>query len=304
MTRPIRRPRRAMSADSSTAPSAAPSTTVAPGAPASVCDPSRSLATIVATVTAAMCPVLPSATPANSAERDRRRARSRAAGERTVAVMRPPRYVRRSGRGPRRSGADPGSGGRLRRLGGLDRQAQAVRQLHLAGRPAGDPQQGRGAHHGRHAPRPRRRHVEAVERVQELHAPRGVLRRGRAHRVDADRALLALELVHGADERVRRGRPPRRPARSRRRGRCTGRRSRCRRGPARARRRGGPSTWRRRPAGPGPGPRRPSASSAESVALPACSTGTCRMPGPGERRPWRAIDALPLQPGIGRRRSS
>ena len=106
----------------------------------------------------------------------------------------------------------------------LDREAQPVRELHLARRAAADPQQGRRADDCGDAPGPRRRDVEPVERVQELHAPRRILGRGGAHRVDAHRALLALELVDGPHERRARCRPPRRRARSPRRARCTARR--------------------------------------------------------------------------------
>ena len=58
------------------APIAAPMTTVAPGAPLQAVDPEMSWATIVATVTAAMWPVLPRATPATSDQTVRRRSRS------------------------------------------------------------------------------------------------------------------------------------------------------------------------------------------------------------------------------------
>ena len=83
---PIRRVRPAISEARSTEPSAAPSTTVAPGAPANVCEPSMSLATIVAIVTAAMCPVDPRATPAIRVFRARVRAAWSAAGCRAIGA--------------------------------------------------------------------------------------------------------------------------------------------------------------------------------------------------------------------------
>ena len=74
-----------------TEPTAAPPTTAAPGAPASVAWPSMSRATIVDTVIAAMCPVLPRATPETSVQRERRRAAASADGDsggivRTIAA--------------------------------------------------------------------------------------------------------------------------------------------------------------------------------------------------------------------------
>src|SRR5205085_9193799 len=84
---PRRRPRLAMSADRVSAPRAAPRTTVDPGAPARVVEPRRACATIVATVIASMCPVLPSATPAVMALRVRRLDRASDVGSRvTVAI--------------------------------------------------------------------------------------------------------------------------------------------------------------------------------------------------------------------------
>ena len=65
-----------MSWDSVKAPRAAPRTTVAPGAPLQAVLPVMSRATIVATVTAAMYPVLPRATPATSDQSVRRRRRA------------------------------------------------------------------------------------------------------------------------------------------------------------------------------------------------------------------------------------
>src|SRR5215831_20798091 len=55
---------------------AAPKTTAAAGAPARLALPVMSLATIVATVIAAMWPVLPRATPPTSVQTVRRRSRS------------------------------------------------------------------------------------------------------------------------------------------------------------------------------------------------------------------------------------
>src|SRR5215213_4725694 len=69
-----------MSHDKVVAPSAAPKTTAAAGVPARLAEPVRSLATIVATVTAAMWPVLPRATPPTSDQTVRRRSRSSSAG--------------------------------------------------------------------------------------------------------------------------------------------------------------------------------------------------------------------------------
>ena len=74
---PGRRPRRAISAERALAPTAAPRTTAAPGTPLSAGDRSSSLATIGATVTAAMCPVEPSATPATRTLTVRLRSRTR-----------------------------------------------------------------------------------------------------------------------------------------------------------------------------------------------------------------------------------
>ena len=59
--------------DSTTAPTAAPRTTAAPGAPVQVVPPAMCWAAIVETVDAAMCPMLPSATPATSDRCVRRR---------------------------------------------------------------------------------------------------------------------------------------------------------------------------------------------------------------------------------------
>src|SRR5687768_10892804 len=72
-TGPNRRPRRTITQERDTAPAAAPRTTAAPGAPLHALDPAMSLAAIVATVAAAIWPVLPSATPATSAQTVRRR---------------------------------------------------------------------------------------------------------------------------------------------------------------------------------------------------------------------------------------
>src|SRR6185503_125738 len=81
---PDRRPCPTIQRDRRAAPSAAPMTTAAPGAPLQMADPARSLATIVDTVTAAMWPVLPSATPAISDPSDRRRRRARTLGARVA----------------------------------------------------------------------------------------------------------------------------------------------------------------------------------------------------------------------------
>ena len=74
-----------MIAERTTAPPAAPSTTVAPVTPLQSAVPPRVCATIDATVTAAMWPVLPSATPATSVHVLRWRSSSRRAAG-TVAV--------------------------------------------------------------------------------------------------------------------------------------------------------------------------------------------------------------------------
>src|SRR5215210_4820492 len=79
--RPGRRPRRLMSHEREVAPRAAPRTTAAAGVPARLADPPRSLATMVATVTAAICPVLPRATPPTRVQTVRRRRRSISLGD-------------------------------------------------------------------------------------------------------------------------------------------------------------------------------------------------------------------------------
>ena len=69
-----------MTCERVTAPSAAPRTTVAPGAPLQAVSPVISWATIVETVTAAMYPVLPRATPATIDHSVRRRSRASSDG--------------------------------------------------------------------------------------------------------------------------------------------------------------------------------------------------------------------------------
>ena len=71
-----------MRIDSSAEPIAEPSTTEAAGKPASAAVPASSPATIVPTVTAAMWPVLPIATPATSVQIVRWRRWARREGER------------------------------------------------------------------------------------------------------------------------------------------------------------------------------------------------------------------------------
>ena len=61
----------------------------------------------------------------------------------------------------------------------------------------------RARHDHGNAPCARGRDVEAVARVEEVHATRRVLGRRGRHRVDADRRLLPLELVDGADPGIR-----------------------------------------------------------------------------------------------------
>src|SRR6476661_266661 len=74
-----------MSWDRATAPTAAPSTPAAPGAPLQAVLPAICWAAIVDTVAAAMWPVLPRATPATSERCVRRRNRSRTEGGRSRA---------------------------------------------------------------------------------------------------------------------------------------------------------------------------------------------------------------------------
>src|SRR4051794_2282768 len=196
-----------MSADSRTEPRAAPRTTVAPGAPASACVPSISLATIVATVTAAIWPVLPSATPATSPLRTRRRP---AVSSGPVRGAIGPRYgSRRVGATPSRctelgeeqqipavaavaaAADDHGDGGEVRRdarrgsrlLGGdLDEAAERVHQPHLLGCPARDPEQLRARDDDGEPARPGHGDVEAVPRVEELEVARSVVGRRRRPR--------------------------------------------------------------------------------------------------------------------------
>src|SRR5215213_6608406 len=93
-----------------TAPTAAPNTTAAPGAPARAAEPRRSWPTMDATVAAARYPVLPSATLANRAHRVRARARSIAAGESPAASWAMNDICARivAGRGPGRSAEQRG----------------------------------------------------------------------------------------------------------------------------------------------------------------------------------------------------
>ena len=81
-----------------------------PGAPASSCEPSISLATIVATVTAAMCPVLPSATPVTSVPVARRRAACSWLGDRSAGTI----------------GGDGAHGGRRYPLPGFERVSRGA----------------------------------------------------------------------------------------------------------------------------------------------------------------------------------
>ena len=134
---------------------------------------------------------------------------------------------------------------------------------------------GRADDHG-HAAGARRRDVEPVPAVQEVHAARRELRAGRRQRVDADRRLLALELVDRPDP----GRRRQQPLDRRRPGRCTARRSARRPSRSAARRRCGRPTSRR--------PRRVDrataatrlASTGDSLSAPSVATSMTRGPTP------------------------
>src|SRR6476469_373059 len=143
-----------MSWDSSTAPIAAPTTAAAPGAPLQVVLPAMCWAAIVDTVDAAMCPVLPSATPATSDQCVRRRSRSRVDGGRSRAAA-----VIRGGYGgglgsdagggaeAERQNLDgdvrlgPGDGRDDRATGQLGKATERVGEAHLFGRSCPDAKQ-------------------------------------------------------------------------------------------------------------------------------------------------------------------
>src|SRR4051794_23983495 len=184
VARPIRRPRTTIRRERRVAPSAAPSTTAAPGAPLRRAEPERSSATIVATVTAAIWPVLPRATPATSEPTVRRRSAAR-------------RLTGRSSRATCTAGAYSGPRGVVgrksaRRSSELLEPTERVREAHLLRCPGLDAQEIRGRDDDRDAPCPRGRDVEAVTAVEGVHPPwRKPGRRGRP-RVEADRPLLPL----------------------------------------------------------------------------------------------------------------
>ena len=118
-------PGEAIRRESTVAPMAAPRTTAADGAPAQTVVPARSLATIVATVTAAICPVLPSATPAISDRTVRRRRLASRLGDRSS----------------RRAS--------ITATGQFDKAAEGIGESHLLGRSCPDPDEvGGGDDHG------------------------------------------------------------------------------------------------------------------------------------------------------------
>ena len=70
-------------------------------------------------------------------------------------------------------------------------------------RAARGPKEGRGADDDREALSARDRDVEPIQLVEELDAAMGVLGGGSGHRVEDDGGLLALELVDGANSRLK-----------------------------------------------------------------------------------------------------
>src|SRR5690606_41291177 len=85
----------------------------------------------------------------------------------------------------------------------LEVTTEGVRQLDLSWRSALRCEQlGRCDEHA-NAFGSRRRDVQAIQAVQELHAARGIGVRGRRHRVDDDRRFLTLKLVDRADAGTR-----------------------------------------------------------------------------------------------------
>ena len=88
-----------------------------------------------------------------------------------------------------------------------NRQSAFASRIWL-GRPGPDAEQVRRCHDDGHAAGARRRHVEPIAAVQEVHPARRELGARGRQRVDADGRLLALELVDGADACLGRQQPP------------------------------------------------------------------------------------------------
>ncbi len=79
--------------------------------------------------------------------------------------------------------------------------AKCVGELDLARRPALHLEQGGAGDNYRHASSTRDSHVQPVQAVQEFHSPRCVLWGRSCHRVENNRSLLPLELVHRSNSR-------------------------------------------------------------------------------------------------------
>ena len=84
----------------------------------------------------------------------------------------------------------------------LHKPCYGIRKSHLARSSAAHSEQLRARNHQGNAPCPARCDVQPVEAVQELHPARRLIQRARRHRVDRDRGLLPLELIHRTNAKV------------------------------------------------------------------------------------------------------
>jgi len=91
----------------------------------------------------------------------------------------------------------------LQRVCKFREPAERIRELHLSWSPTLELENAWSRHKDGNTLCSGSRDIQAVETVEELHPPRGVRVRRRRERVDRNRGLLTLKLVHGPYESTR-----------------------------------------------------------------------------------------------------